>query len=254
MRFSQGYKPSVTTAKVFKRAKKSLGITSRRAALGVVGGSGKCLGSNESSVERRPEPAPARRIPVSIGRGGSPASTMVNLPVTSRGIDDVSSRGIDGVSSWCTAEPFEFVRNLGSSEIWAWKADRLSWDAMVLFGCAPKPKRPARLFRQRRSRVGNQRREAHRAISRFGQSSTSQLTDPAKRGRGEIHFALGETGVSPGRVRGQPIGALRPAWKTDLGSSMSPCAWLVLNRSACRSDRGFEPALGPSSRNLAFAP
>ena len=35
MRFSQGYKPSVTTAKVFKRAKKSLGITSRRAALGV---------------------------------------------------------------------------------------------------------------------------------------------------------------------------------------------------------------------------
>jgi hypothetical protein len=44
----------------------------------------------------------------------------------------VTSRGIDGVSSWGTAERFEFVRN------WAWKADRLSWDAMALFGSAPK--------------------------------------------------------------------------------------------------------------------
>jgi predicted phage gp36 major capsid-like protein len=25
---------------------------------------------------------------------------------------------------------------------------------------------------------------------------------------------------------------------------MGPCAWLALNRSTCRSDRGFEPALG----------
>jgi hypothetical protein len=27
---------------------------------------------------------------------------------------------------------------LSSSEIWAWKADRLGWDAMALFGCAPE--------------------------------------------------------------------------------------------------------------------
>jgi hypothetical protein len=32
------------------------------------------------------------------------------------------------------------------------------------------------------------------------------------------------------------------------------CAWLVLKRSTSRSDGGFEPTLGPSSRNLEFAP
>jgi hypothetical protein len=101
---------------------KALGITCRREALGlVVGGAGKCLGK----LRRYAAGAGAFQ---SIGSRGSPGSTMVNLPVT--------SRGIDGVSSWGTAERFEFVRNLG------WKADRLGWDAMALFGCAPKPKRP----------------------------------------------------------------------------------------------------------------
>ena len=92
---------------------------------------------------------------------------------------------------------FEFVRNLGSSEIWAWKADRLSWDAMVLFGCAPKPKRPARLFRQRRSRVGNQRREAHRAISRFGQSSDLPVNRPGETWSRRNSFCSGRDGGQP---------------------------------------------------------
>jgi hypothetical protein len=90
-----------------------------------------------------PQQRKLRRYAAGAGACTSHSSRLVegiaclddgNLPVT--------SRGINGVSSWGTAERFEFVRNLGSSEIWAWKADRLSWDAMALLGCAPKPKRP----------------------------------------------------------------------------------------------------------------
>jgi hypothetical protein len=59
---------SITTAKVFKRAKKSLGITSRRIGFGAQSKWHWQMPppeqQNESSVEARPEPAPARRIPV----------------------------------------------------------------------------------------------------------------------------------------------------------------------------------------------
>jgi hypothetical protein len=57
---------SITTAKVFKRAKKFLGITSRRRRFGARSRwLWKMLRQqNESSVDTRPEPAPARRIPV----------------------------------------------------------------------------------------------------------------------------------------------------------------------------------------------
>jgi hypothetical protein len=50
---------------------------------------------------------------------------MVNLPVT--------SRGIDGVSSWGECRAF-----LSSPEGLAERAAQLGWDAMALFGCAAK--------------------------------------------------------------------------------------------------------------------
>jgi hypothetical protein len=63
-----GERQSITTAKVFKRAKKSLGITSRRTGFGAHSQwfwqMPQPEQQKESSVETRPEAAPARRIPV----------------------------------------------------------------------------------------------------------------------------------------------------------------------------------------------
>jgi hypothetical protein len=74
---------------------------------------------NESSVDTRPEPAPARRIPgIACLDDGKPPS-------------DVPRHRWRQFAGDCRAF-------LSSSEIWAWKADRLGWDAMALFGCAPK--------------------------------------------------------------------------------------------------------------------
>jgi hypothetical protein len=67
---------SITTAKVFKRAKKSLGIKSRRTGFGAQSKWHWQMPppeqQNESSVEARPEPAPARRIPVDWLEGVGP--------------------------------------------------------------------------------------------------------------------------------------------------------------------------------------
>ena len=86
---------SITTARVFKRAKKSLGITSRRTGFGAQSKWHWQMPppeqQNENSVEARPESRCLHVAFQSIGSRGSAASTMVNLPVTSRGIDGASS-------------------------------------------------------------------------------------------------------------------------------------------------------------------
>jgi hypothetical protein len=122
-----GEHQSITTAKVFKRAKKSLGITSRRTGFGAESKWHWQMPppeqQNESSVEARPEPAPARRIPVDWLEGiaclddGKPPSDVPR-------------------HRW--RQFVEDCREFLSSPEWAWKADRLGWDAMALFGCAPK--------------------------------------------------------------------------------------------------------------------
>jgi hypothetical protein len=116
---------SITTAKVFKRAKKSLGITSRRTGFGA---RSQWLWQmppqrNESSVDVRPEPAPARRIPVDWVEGVAC-------------LDDRNPPSDVPRHRW--RQFVEDCRAFLSSPEWAWKAARLSWDAMTLFGCAPK--------------------------------------------------------------------------------------------------------------------
>jgi hypothetical protein len=78
---------SITTAKGFKRAKKSLGITSRRTGFGAQSKWHWQMPppeqQNESSIEARPEPAPARRIPVDWleGVAGTPSVPALVQPL-----------------------------------------------------------------------------------------------------------------------------------------------------------------------------
>ena len=121
-----GERQSITTAKVFKRAKKSLRITSRRSGFGA---HSQWLWQmpqrqKESSVDMRPEPAPVRRVPVDWVEG------VARLD-PDRPPSDVPRH------RW-----HQFVDDckmfLSPSENWAERAARLGWDAMALFGCAPK--------------------------------------------------------------------------------------------------------------------
>ena len=78
-----GERQSITTAKVFKRAKKSLGITSRRTGFGAQSKWHWQMlppeQQNESSVEARPEPPPDVTFQ-SIGWKGSPRSRIAMGP------------------------------------------------------------------------------------------------------------------------------------------------------------------------------
>jgi hypothetical protein len=119
---------SITTAKVFKRAKKSLGITSRRIGFGA---HSQWLWQmpNRSSrtsapVEARPEPAPARRIPSDWLEG-------VARLHPDRPPNDVPRHRWRQFVDDCRTF-------LDSTQGWAERAARLGWDAMALFGCAPK--------------------------------------------------------------------------------------------------------------------
>jgi hypothetical protein len=121
-----GEHQSITTAKVFKRGKKSLGITSRRTGFGA---RSRWLWEmprqqNESSVDTRPEAAPARRIPVYWFEG------VARLDPDRPPTDVPRLRWRQFVDDCRTF--------LNSAEDWAERAARLSWDAMALFGCAPK--------------------------------------------------------------------------------------------------------------------
>jgi hypothetical protein len=121
-----GEHQSITTAKVFKRAKRSLGITSRRTGFGA---RSRWLWEmprqqNESSVDTRPEAAPARRIPVYWFEG------LARLDPDRPPADVPRHRWRQFVDDCRTF--------LNSAEDWAERAARLGWDAMALFGCAPK--------------------------------------------------------------------------------------------------------------------
>ena len=119
---------SITTAKVFKRAKKSLGITSRRTGFGAhsqwLWQMPQPEQQNESSVDTRPEPAPARRIPSDWVEG-------VACLAPDRPPNDVPRHRWRQFVEDCN-------KFLSSSENWAERAAGLDWDAMALFGCAPK--------------------------------------------------------------------------------------------------------------------
>ena len=116
---------SITTAKVFKRAKKSLGITSRRTGFGA---RSQWLWQmpqqqNESSVDTRPEPTRAHLIPVDWVAGVAC-------------LDDRNPPSDVPRHRW--RQFVEDCRAFLNSPEWASKAARLGWDAMTLFGCAPK--------------------------------------------------------------------------------------------------------------------
>ena len=79
---------------------------------------------NENSIEARPEPAPARRIPVDWLEGVAR-------------LDDGKPPSDVPRHRWR-----QFVEDcrifVSSPESLAERASRLGWDAMALFGCAPK--------------------------------------------------------------------------------------------------------------------
>jgi hypothetical protein len=123
-----GERQSITTARVFKRAKKSLGITSRRTGFGAQSKWHWQMPppeqQNENSIEARPELAPARRIPVDWLKGVAR-------------LDDGKPPSDVPRHRWR-----QFVEDckifVSSPESLAERASRLGWDAMALFGCAPK--------------------------------------------------------------------------------------------------------------------
>jgi hypothetical protein len=121
-----GERQSITHIRVFKRAKKSLGITSRRTGFGAQSKWHWQMPPSEqqngSSVEARPEPPPARHIPVHWVEGVASLEDR-------NGPNDIPRHRWHQFVEDCR-------RFLSSS--WAPKAVRLGWDAMALFGCAPK--------------------------------------------------------------------------------------------------------------------
>jgi hypothetical protein len=126
-----GPRQRITHAKVFKRAKRSLGITSRRTGFGARSQwLWRLPRQYKTSVkpERKPERtvAPERRVPIPIDWVEGVAS-----------LDDRHPPSDIPRHRWC-----QFVADcrvfLSSSENWAGRAVQLGWDAMSLFGCAPK--------------------------------------------------------------------------------------------------------------------
>ena len=117
--------PSITHIRVFQRAKKSLGIRSRRAGFGARS-EWRWQLPRESSIKTDSGMARERRdlIPIDWLQG-------VACLDPDRPPNDVPRH------RWR-----QFVADCGnflsSPEKWAERAARLGWDAMALFGCAPK--------------------------------------------------------------------------------------------------------------------
>jgi hypothetical protein len=96
---------------------------------------------------------------------------------------------------------------LRPSENWAERATGLGWDAMALFGCAPK--RPLDYSGSADllwAITGGRLVELHRGWAVIDLPVNRSNVLPAKRGRGENHFTLGETGVA--QAAGHPMGHL----------------------------------------------
>jgi hypothetical protein len=136
----------ITHSKVFKGAKKSLGIRSVRNGFGD-GGEWLWL------LEKQPDP-PAREPPVSIEDTYAEAHDPKEIPADVRRIP---SSWIDGVAGLDYLRPFtdiplhrwrQFSNDcnnfLNSNENWAERAAQLGWDAVALFGCHRDrpPRRP----------------------------------------------------------------------------------------------------------------
>jgi hypothetical protein len=118
---------SITTAKVFNRAKKSLGIRSVRTGFGARSQwRWRLPRQSEGSLKIDSGTAQERRGPIPIDWVQGVACLDPERPP-----DDVPRH------RWR-----QFVADcknfLSSSENWANRAAGLGWDAMALFGCAPK--------------------------------------------------------------------------------------------------------------------
>ena len=113
----------ITDARVFKRAKKSLGIKSLRAGFGA---RSRWLWQlpqlNQEAQEE--EAAPQPQLPIDWVEG------VARLD-SDRPPNDVPRHRWRQFVEDCN----KFLR---PSENWAERAARLGWDAMALFGCAPK--------------------------------------------------------------------------------------------------------------------
>jgi hypothetical protein len=121
----------ITHAKPFKAAKKALGITSRRLGFGPrsqwlwrLPRQNKTSVNPERAVERRA--APERRVSIPIDWVDGVASLDDRHPPS-----DIPRHRWRQLVGDCRTF-------LSSSDHWAERAARLGWDAMALFGCAPK--------------------------------------------------------------------------------------------------------------------
>ena len=115
----------ITHAKAFKRAKKSLGIRSLHAGFGARSQwLWELPRENTPSVKAEPQAAPAHRIPSDWVEGIACLDPERPPPDVPR-------------HRWR-----QFVNDchsfLSASECWAEHAARLGWDAIALFGCAPR--------------------------------------------------------------------------------------------------------------------
>src|SRR6476646_1987485 len=122
-----GERQSITTAKVFKRAKRSLGIRSLRAGFGARSQwRWQLPRQSEGSLKTDSGTTRERRGPIPIDWVQGVACLHPDHPP-----NDVPRH------RWR-----QFVGDcknfLSSSENWANRARGLGWDAMALFGCAPK--------------------------------------------------------------------------------------------------------------------
>jgi hypothetical protein len=109
-----GESQSITHIRVFKRAKKSLGIRSLRAGFGA------------RSQWRWQLPAPERRVRIPSDWVEGVACLDPDRPP-----NDVPRHRWRQFVDDCK-------KFMSSWETWAERAARLGWDAMALFGCAPK--------------------------------------------------------------------------------------------------------------------
>ena len=146
---------SITHIRVFKRAKKSLGIRSFRAGFGARSEwRWQLPRQSEGSIKTHSGTARERRgtIPIDWVQG-------VAYLDPDRPPNDVPRH------RWR-----QFVGDcknfLSSSEHWANRAAGLGWDAMALFGCAPK--RPLDYLGSAGLLWGHQRRQARRTASKLG--------------------------------------------------------------------------------------
>jgi len=123
-----GQGQSITHTKAFKGAKKALGIRSLRAGFGARSQWQWQLlqQSNPAAVKTESEAAQERRVPIPIDWVQGVARLDPDRPP-----NDVPRhrwrRFVDDCKNF-----------LSPSENWAERAARLGWDAMALFGCAPK--------------------------------------------------------------------------------------------------------------------